>query len=139
VRRAGASAGAPLRVLIVDDHPGFRWAARELLEARGYAVAGEASCAVGALEAAERLEPDAVLLDVRLGDESGLQVARALTRLDPAPAVLLVSATDHADGDEHAQACGARGFLLKCQLAVTDLTRYWSPLPLAGDFAPPGR
>jgi DNA-binding NarL/FixJ family response regulator len=128
-----------LRVLIVDDHPGFRRVARELLEARGYAVAGEAGCAVEAVEAAERLEPDAVLLDVRLGDESGHEVARALTRLDPAPAVLLVSATDHADAEEHARACGARGFLLKWQLAVTDLARYWSLPPVAGDFTPPGR
>jgi DNA-binding NarL/FixJ family response regulator len=126
-------------VLIVDDQPVFRRAARELLEARGYAVVGEASCAAAALEAAEQLEPDAVLLDVRLGDESGHEVARALTRVAPAPAVLLVSVTDHGDGDERARACGARGFLLKGRLAVTDLGRYWRGGAAAGDFAPPGR
>ena len=83
---AGLSAGAPLRVLIVDDQPAFRQAARALLEARGSAVVGEAGRAAAALEAAKRLEPDAVLLDVRLGGESGHEVARALTRFDPAPA-----------------------------------------------------
>jgi hypothetical protein len=47
----------------------------------------------------------------------------------PAPAVLLVSCTDPGDGDEHARTSGARGFLLKGRLAVTDLTRYWSRPP----------
>lgn len=131
MRRAGSSADVPLRVLVVDDHPGFRRAAREVLQARAYAVVGEAGCAAEALEAAERLEPDAVLLDVCLGDDNGYVVARALTRFDPAPAVLMVSCSDHDDGDAHARACGARGFLLKDRLAATDLAPYWS--------RPPGR
>ena len=46
------------RVLIVDDHAWFRTVARELLEARGYAVVGEAGCAATALEATERLATD---------------------------------------------------------------------------------
>ena len=129
--RVGSSAGAPLRVLIVDDQLVFRRAARRLLGARGYAVVGEADCAAAALEAVEELEPDAILLDVGLGDESGFEVARALTRCDPAVAVLLVSVTDHGDGDEQAQTCGARGFLPKKWLAVTDLGRYW-PAPRDG-------
>lgn len=128
MRSAGSSAGAPLRVLIVDDQRVFRRAARALLEARGYAVVGEAGCAAEALEAAKQLEPDAVLLDVRLGDESGHEVARALTRFDTAPAVLLVSCTDEGDGGESVRGCGARGFLLKDRLAVTDLGRFW-PCP----------
>ena len=123
--RFDASAGAALRVLIVDDQPVFRRAARRLLRTRGYAVVAEADCAAAALEAVEQLEPDAILLDIRLGDESGYEVARAVTRFDPAVAVLLVSVTDHGDGDEQAKACGARGFLPKKRLAVTDLERYW--------------
>jgi len=116
-----------LRVLIVDDQPVFRRAARALLEARGYTVAGEASCAAAALEAADRLAPDAVLLDVRLGDDSGHDVARALTARDPALAVVLVSVLDHGDEERRASECGARGFLLKARLAVTDLGRFWPP------------
>ena len=113
------------RVLIVDDQLVFRRVARELLEARGYAVAGEASCAAAALKATVELEPDAVLLDVRLGDESGHDVARALTRLDAAPAVLLVSADGDHDDEQRARACGARGFVPKERLARTDLTRFF--------------
>ena len=119
----------PPRVLIVDDHPVFRRVARELLEARGYAVVGEAGCAASALEATERLVPDAVLLDVRLGDDSGIAVARALRRFDRPPAVLLVSVCDEGDGEERARACGARGFLPKARLAATDLGCFWPRAP----------
>jgi DNA-binding NarL/FixJ family response regulator len=123
--RFDSSASAALRVLIVDDQPVFRRAARTLLRARGYVVVGEADCAAAALEAVDELAPDAILLDIRLGDESGFEVARALTRFDPDVAVLLVSVTDHGDGDEQAKACGARGFLPKKWLAVTDLGGFW--------------
>jgi two-component system nitrate/nitrite response regulator NarL len=67
--------------VIVDDQPVFRQVARELLEIRDYAVVAEASCAAQALAAVERLAPDAGLLDVRLGEESGHDVAR---RVEPA-------------------------------------------------------
>ena len=112
-------------MLIVDDHPWFRTVARELLEARGYAVVGEAGCAATALEATERLAPDGVLLDVRLGGESGYAVAHALRGLDDAPAVLLVSAGAEGDEEEQARTCGALGFVLKGRLAATDLGRFW--------------
>jgi two-component system nitrate/nitrite response regulator NarL len=120
-----------VRVLIVDDQPYFRRVARELLALRGYVVVGEAGCAASATDAVAQLRPDAVLLDVRLGDDDGHDVARELARLDPRPAVLMVSITDHGDQDLHARACGARGFLLKGSLASADLGRFW-PSPSAG-------
>jgi DNA-binding NarL/FixJ family response regulator len=117
------------RVLIVDDHLIFRRAARALLEARAYAVAGEAGCAASAVDAVKRLAPDAVLLDVRLGEDSGHAVARALSTLDDPPAVLLVSAADDEDGDERAILCGACGFVPKARLGQTDLGRFWPRAP----------
>ena len=100
------------RVLIVDDQPLFRRVAREVLDARGYTVVGEASCAASALEAAERLGPDAVLLDVRLGDDSGYAVARALAELEPsAGGAAGLGRMSDGDEDERACACGACGFL----------------------------
>ena len=119
------------RVLIVDDQARFRRVARELLEGRGYFVVGEAACAASAREAAARLRPDAVLLDVRLGADSGHDVARELARLDPAPAVLMVSLADHGDQEKRARDCGARGFVLKGGLASADLGRFW-PRPSPG-------
>src|SRR3954471_10948493 len=65
-------------VLIVDDHPSFRASARRMLEADGYVVVGEAEDGGGALAAALRLLPELVLLDVRLPDVDGFDVARSL-------------------------------------------------------------
>ena len=116
----------PVRVLIVDDHAPFRTVARELLERRGFAVVGEASGARASLAAARELDPEAVLLDVHLGDGDGFDVCRALTSADPRRAVLLVSADEHRDGGR-AEACGARGFLLKSRLASADLAALFAP------------
>ena|ERR1700754_3292212 len=114
----------PLRFLIVDDHPVFRRAARVLLAARGHEVLGEADCASGALDAVARLAPDGVLLDVRLGAECGFEVARALTQAHPGLAVVLVSSDWPQAGEERLHDCGARGFVLKSQLAATDLSDF---------------
>jgi DNA-binding NarL/FixJ family response regulator len=115
----------PARVLIVDDHSVFRRAARGLLERRGYTVVGEAGDAAAAVDAATRLQPDAVLLDVRLGEDDGFAVARALARACPGTAVLLVSSEDFGHHTEPVEGCGARGFVLKSQLAVADLAAFW--------------
>jgi DNA-binding NarL/FixJ family response regulator len=115
----------PTRVLIVDDQPVFRGVARELLETRGYAVVGEADCMTSALEAVGRCVPDAVLLDVCLGVESGFDVARALTGMRPELAVLLVSADDKYEFSERVRGSGARGFVLKTRLVRTDLGTFW--------------
>jgi DNA-binding NarL/FixJ family response regulator len=121
---------APTCVLIVDDQPSFRRLARELLERRGYSVVGEADSAAAAVDAAERLAPDAVLLDVRLGDGNGFEVSDALTRASPAPAVLLVSNNDYRHCHSLIKDSGARGFVLKSRLAATDLAQFW-PAPAA--------
>ena len=65
-------------VLIVDDHGDFRAAARELLEADGYEVIGEAADGAGALQQVEELRPAIVLLDIQLPDSDGFEVAARL-------------------------------------------------------------
>jgi DNA-binding NarL/FixJ family response regulator len=119
-------AAAPLRVLVIDDHPAFRSTACKLLEARGYRVVGDAGCAASALEAVASLCPDAVLLDVRLGGDCGFALAHALACCCPAPAVLLTSSSDDGDGEERARASEARGFVLKTDLVRTDFRRFWA-------------
>jgi CheY-like chemotaxis protein len=115
----------PVRVLVVDDSAPFRTAARELLRRRGYVVVGEAGNAAEAIEAAEQLAPDAVLLDVHLPDGCGFEVSAVLTGARPELAVLLVSADDPPPPDRRVEACGARGFVPKCCLAATPLERFW--------------
>jgi DNA-binding NarL/FixJ family response regulator len=109
-----------VRVLIVDDQPAFREAARELLEGRGHVVA-EARDAAEALAAIEAFDPDAALIDVRLHDESGIDAARALVEASPRLAAFLMSADGTIVTDAVVRACGARGFVPKQRLAATDL------------------
>ena len=109
----------------MDDAPIFREAVRGLLERRGYTVVGESDSAAAALEAVARLSPDAVLVDVRLPDGDGFELSAALTRAHPQLAVLLASADRVAPSPERVRASGARGFVLKTRLAVTDLSQFW--------------
>ena len=113
------------RVLIVDDQPVFRRAARDVLEARGYPVVAEADCESAPCTPLARFNPDAVLLDVCLGSESGLHVSRVLTLARPGVSVLLTSAEALQASHEHVHDCGARGFVLKSRLADVDLEAYW--------------
>ncbi len=115
----------PPTVLIVDAVGPFRRAAKELLERRGCVVVGEAGSASAALDAAARLRPDAVLLDVHLPDANGLVVCAALCSSRPAPAVLLVSMDDLTGFDTQLEECGACGFVLKSELASADLGMFW--------------
>jgi DNA-binding NarL/FixJ family response regulator len=78
-------------VLIVDDHAGFRAAARALLEAAGFDVVGEAADGASALAAVELLRPAIVLLDVQLPDLDGFAVAERLAQSESEPAIVLTS------------------------------------------------
>ena len=122
------TAHEPERVLIVDDSAPFRRTARELLECRGYRVVGEADSVSAGFEAVERLRPDAVLLDVRLPDGSGLDLCELLTQGQEGPAVLIVSSDDAVDS-AIAKAHGARDFALKVDLANVNLRSVWARRP----------
>jgi DNA-binding NarL/FixJ family response regulator len=109
-------------VLIVDDHPSFRATARLLLEVEGYDVVGEAQDGAQAIEAARRLHPDLVLLDVNLPDIDGFEVATRLTgNGGPAPAVILTSSRDSSDFGTLVASSGARGFIPKADLSGDSL------------------
>jgi DNA-binding NarL/FixJ family response regulator len=115
-----------LRCLIVDDSPRFLDAARGLLEGQGVTVVGQASSSAEALRRAEELRPDVTLLDIDLGGESGLELARRLQyQAGPAPApVILISTHAEQDYAELIAASPAIGFLPKTALsadAIRDL------------------
>src|SRR5581483_9932178 len=115
--RACATMNSVTTVLIVDDHPSFRSSAHALLEAEGFEVVGEAEDGASALEAAERLHPDVVLLDVQLPDIDGFEVTRRLTSNGDGPSVVLVSSREQSDYGELVDGSGARGFLPKNELS----------------------
>jgi DNA-binding NarL/FixJ family response regulator len=114
-----------LRVLIVDDTPGCRRIVCELLERRGYEVAGEAASVGAALRLAQSIQPDAALLDVHLPDGNGFDLAARLTQSQPGMAVLLTSSEFDDRFYAMADASGARGFVPKSQLAQVELQRFW--------------
>jgi len=103
--------------LIVDDHPSFRASARILLESEGFEVVGEADDGRSALEAARRLQPEIVLLEVALPDIDGFDVAARLSVEGEGPAVVLVSSRDPADFGPLVTRSGARGFVPKAELS----------------------
>jgi DNA-binding NarL/FixJ family response regulator len=106
------------RILIVDDHEGFRRSAARALAAEGWTVVAEAADGESCLELAASCEPDVVLLDVGLPDISGIEVARRLHERSPELALVVTSTHDRADFGELALRSGARGFLGKLDLSA---------------------
>jgi DNA-binding NarL/FixJ family response regulator len=93
-----------------------------MLEAHGFEVVGEAGDGGGALLAAGLLRPEIVLLDVRLPDSNGFDVARALLGSTGAvPRVVLISSHDYADLSEAVGTAGVCGFIPKEELSADAL------------------
>jgi DNA-binding NarL/FixJ family response regulator len=107
-----------LRILIVDDSSHFLNAARGVLEQDGITVVGVASTSAEARQLARELHPDGILIDVDLGDESGLDLARDFALADGAP-VVLISAYPESELADLIAACPAVGFISKSELSAS--------------------
>ena len=106
-------AEAVIRVLIVDDHPVFRFGLRALLESQAdMAIAGEAQSGEEAVALARSLQPDVVLMDVHLGGLNGIEATRQIVTGAPGTGVLIITMLDD-DTVFSAMQAGARGYLLK--------------------------
>jgi two-component system, NarL family, invasion response regulator UvrY len=117
----------PVDVLTVDDSPEFLAAARELIAGTaGFRAVGEAASAEEGLAAAGRLDPDLVLLDVRLDGMDGIQAARRLHEASPDVVILLISVEDLTDIPAAARNCGAAAFVRKDRLTPKTLGALWA-------------
>ena len=106
----------PLRCVIVDDNASFRDEVRGLLQEQGLDVVGTAGSADEALLRIEELEPDIALIDIDLGDESGLELARRVgDRTQP----ILISTHDEGEYADLIAASPAAGFVAKSKLSAT--------------------
>ncbi|MFZ0118867.1 MAG: response regulator transcription factor [Pseudonocardiaceae bacterium] len=109
-----------LRCLIVDDSPRFLDAARGLLERQGMTVVGVASSSAEAVQRATELRPDVALLDIDLGEESGFDLARRLSREASLASTRVILISTHAEQDftDLIAANPVLGFLSKSALSV---------------------
>jgi DNA-binding NarL/FixJ family response regulator len=103
-----------LHVLIADDHPVFRDGIRGLLEATpGLEVVGEATTGDDVILRAEQLQPDVILMDVRMPGLNGIEATRKIVQARPAVRVLIVTMFEDDQTVFAAMRAGARGYVLK--------------------------
>jgi DNA-binding NarL/FixJ family response regulator len=127
----------PMKLLIVDDHPVFRRGLRELIgENMRFSIVGEAADGEVGLQMAAELQPDIIVLDVDMPHLNGLQMARALRKIQsPAQVVFLTMYSDE-DLFNAALDIGVKGYVLKenaggevvtALLKVADGETFYSP------------
>ncbi len=114
---------APIRVFLIDDHRSILWGLERLIESAkpGMEVAGSATNCTEALKLLEEASPDVVLLDILLGNESGVDAIPQLIARSKAKILVLTGLRDKAVHDK-AVLAGARGVVEKEASAETILT-----------------
>lgn len=103
-----------LRILIADDHPMFRRGLRTLLgTVDDFDVVGEAATGQEAVERANAVQPDLVLMDLQMPEGGGITAIRSITMASPSIRVLVVTLFEDDDSVFLALRAGARGYVLK--------------------------
>jgi RNA polymerase sigma factor (sigma-70 family) len=106
--------GDEIRVLIADDHPVFRYGMKALLQSiPGVEVVGEATTGEETIARAEALQPDVILMDIKMPGVSGIEATRRIVQVHPAISVLVVTMLEEDDAVFAAMRAGARGYLVK--------------------------
>ena len=116
-----------MSVVTVDDQAVFRRVAREVIEATpGFESLGEATSGEEALALADEVDPDLVLIDVRMPGMSGVETAARLSAAHPTATIVLVSTEDLVDLPAGMERCGAVALLSKEKFGTTALRRLWT-------------
>jgi DNA-binding NarL/FixJ family response regulator len=109
------------RILVVDDHPIFRFGLSSLLRSHeGWEVCGEASDGREAVERCKQSKPDLVILDICLPKLNGMDAARQILKLNPAQSILILTAVDSEQVIRECLEAGVRGWVFKSD-ETTDL------------------
>ncbi|MDP2675513.1 MAG: PAS domain S-box protein [Dehalococcoidia bacterium] len=102
-----------ITVLIADDHPMVREGLRSMLDAQGIEVIGEAINGAEAVERAQQIDPDVVLMDVRMPDMDGLAATEIIKQTSPQTSVIVITSYESKEYLRRAIEAGAAGYLLK--------------------------
>lgn len=101
-------------ILLVDDHPVVREGFRGMLEAEpDFTVIGEASSALEAVAAAQTLQPDVILMDLRMPGQDGVWATERILSAQPSTRILIVTTYESDSDIVHAVETGAAGYILK--------------------------
>lgn len=103
-----------IRILICDDHEGWRRQVRSLLQARSqWQVIAEAVDGPEAIQKAEELKPDLIVLDIGLPSLNGIAAARQIRKLAPEAKIIFLTQESSADVAQEALSSGALGYVVK--------------------------
>lgn len=109
----------PVRILIADDHRLFAEALEAILTGeKGFEVVGRAADGREAIEQAETLSPDVVLLDISMPVLDGFEAAAAIAKLPHRPAVVMLTGSSAAQDVDRARRVGADGYVTKDSIAA---------------------
>lgn len=127
----------PIRLLVVDDHEVVREGLVALLDRRpGLQVVGQAGSVAEAISQAARLEPDLVVMDVRLPDGSGVEACREIRSQRPETRVVMLTSYPDEEAVLSAIVAGASGYLLK-QIRARDLVAALETVAAGGSLLDP--
>jgi DNA-binding NarL/FixJ family response regulator len=125
------------KILIVDDHEVVRQGIRTILRARPqWEICGEAVNGRDAIEKAQGLDPDVIIMDITMPEMSGIEATREISRLKLRAAVLVFTMHESKNLASTVQDAGARGFVLKSH-AARDLLEALETLMAGGTFFGP--
>jgi len=126
----------PIRVIVADDHQLVRQSLRVLLEREGFGVVGEAANGQEALQLAEKLHPEVVVMDLAMPVLNGIDAAREIQRVSPKCKTILL--TMHADRQYILEGLrnGAKGYVMKTH-AASDLVRAIREAARGGTYLSP--
>lgn len=126
-----------IRVLVADDQTLFREGLRIIFEFEpDIELVGEAEDGIHALELAERLQPDVLLLDIRMKNMDGLKTAHKMREICPKCKVIMLTGFDDRDYILESLKAGAKGFLMK-DLTSDEVTRAIRKVHGGGTILPP--
>jgi DNA-binding NarL/FixJ family response regulator len=127
------SESGPVTVMIVDDQPPFRAAARAVVDrVKEFRLVAEVASGEEAVETSASIAPALVLMDINMGNLDGIEATRLITEADPSVKVILVSTYGLDDLPPAARTSGAIAYVNKDELSLRTLRRIWD---IGGDPA----